>query len=187
MENASKALLMGASILIAVLILSIATRFFNSASQVTKTYDSTMEQTQLSTFNSNFTKFVGAVVDNQDPNYKEIQKYATIYDVISTANFAYNHNSQMSLTPENTSEDPALVRVDLKRYNDSYTIENLQNKNRTLYNRLLQECHYINIVHPNAENIVTYEIEIKGHNDAGQINHVIFRPITSAIDSYIHE
>lgn len=182
MENASKALLMGASILIAVLILSIATRFFNSASQVTKTYDSTMESSQISTFNSNFTKFVGAVMDNTN---NEVQQYATIYDVISTSNFAYNYNSKMSLTPEDTASDPALVRVDLAN-TVGYVIENLQNKSQK-YNNLIQVCHYINNTHPNAKNIVTYKIEIKKQNEAGLINHVIFTPIVSAVDGHIME
>lgn len=183
MENASKALMMGASILIAVMILAIATRFFESASSVTKTYDKTMEATQISTFNSNFTKFAGAVINDANA---EVQQYATIYDVISTANFAYNYNSQMSLEPENTAADPALVRVDLERFNGSLVIENLQNKSQ-LFNRLIQECHYINITYPNAQNIVTYRIEIRKQNGAGRINHVVFKPIVSAVDAFIHE
>lgn len=183
MENASKALLMGASILIAVLILGVATRFFNSASSVTKQYDQTMEATQVSTFNSNFTKFAGAVVNDSN---SELQQYATIYDVISTANFAYNYNSQMSLEPENTSADPALVRVDLMTSNGSRIIENLQNKSH-IFNRLIQECHYINITYPNAKNIVTYRIEIKSNDASGKINHVVFKPIVSSVDTFIHE
>lgn len=183
MENASKALMMGASILIAIMILAIATRFFDSAASVTKTYDQTMEATQISTFNSNFTKFAGAVVDDTNT---ELQQYATIYDVISTANFAYDYNCQMSLEPENTAADPALVRVDLVRFNNSLRIDNLQNKTN-IYNRLIQECYYINLTYPNAQNIVTYKIQIAGQNGAGKINHVIFRPTVSSVDSYIHE
>lgn len=183
MENASKALLMGASILIAVLILGIATRFFGSASSVTKQYDKTMEATQISTFNSNFTKFAGAVVNEAN---NELQQYATIYDVISTANFAYNYNSKISLDPENTSVDPALVRVDLKTSNDSRIIQNLQNKSN-IFNRLIQECHYINITYPNAKNIVTYRINIVSNDATGKINHVVFKPVVSSVDSFIHE
>ena len=83
MENVSKALLLSASVLLALLIVALGLRLFKSASRVTKAYDSSMSQIQISTFNTNFTKFMGAVTDETNA---EKQKYATIYDVISTVN-----------------------------------------------------------------------------------------------------
>ena len=55
MENASKALLIGAGTLIAILILAIATGLFRAASGVAKTYDQTMQSTEITKFNTNFT------------------------------------------------------------------------------------------------------------------------------------
>ena len=46
MENASKALLMAGGVLIAILVLSLATRLFKSAYSVSKTYDDQMHRTQ---------------------------------------------------------------------------------------------------------------------------------------------
>ncbi len=63
MENASKALLMGAGILIAISLIALAVRMFSSASEVTKSFQSQEEISEIRTFNSNFAKFVGAKID----------------------------------------------------------------------------------------------------------------------------
>lgn len=181
MENASKALLMSASILIAILIIAIAIRVFKSASEVTKSYDKTMSSSQVATFNSNFTKFMGAVTDDSNT---EVQKYATIYDVISTANFAYDYNCKLVRDPSTTESlnDPGLVKVDLKSQNGSITITNLQ-IHPEKYNTLLQECHYQNNMYPDSNSIVTYEITINSENAAGRINHVTFTPMQETSDT----
>ncbi len=70
MENASKALLIGAGVLLAILILNVATRMFHSASEVTETYDNQMQSTETRGFNANFTKYYGAP--------KEGRNYTTI-------------------------------------------------------------------------------------------------------------
>lgn len=181
MENASKALLMSASILIAILILVIAVRVFKSASDVSKSYDKTMSSSQVSTFNTNFTKFMGAVIDNSN---NELQKYATIYDVISTANFAYDYNCKLVRDPSTTESlnDPGLVKVDLKSKDGAITITNLQ-IHPEKYNTLLQECHYQNNMYPDSGSIVTYEITINSENAAGRINHVTFTPMQETADT----
>ena len=64
MENASKALLMGAGILIGILLIALAVRVYSSASEVTKSFQSREEISEIRTFNSNFSKFIGAQIDN---------------------------------------------------------------------------------------------------------------------------
>lgn len=177
MENASKALLMGAGVLIAIMLVSIATYLFKSASQVTKTYDKKMETNDIAVFNANFTKYIGAVRDEAG---NEVQKYATIYDVISTANFANNYNRKNSLDPTTPEAlaDPTLVRVDLKSLDGTVTIQNLQN-HQEIYDILMQECYYRSYTYPIANSIVTYDITINSQNAMGKINHVTF---TSIVD-----
>lgn len=174
MENASKALLMAAGVLIAIMLVSIATYLFKSASQVTKTYDKTMEVNEMAIFNANFTKYIGAVRDEAGA---EVQKYATIYDVISTANFANNYNMKNSLDPTTPEAlaDPTLVKVDLKSKDGTIVINNLQNLPQ-VYSTLMQECYYQNNIYPTANSIVTYDIEINSQNAMGKINHVTFTP-----------
>lgn len=182
MENASKALLIAASILIAILILTIATRLFKSASSVTKSYDKRMETVQAATFNANFNKFIGGVLDEHN---NEKQKYATIYDVISTANFAYDYNSKQVIDQMtvDTSTNPTLVQVDLQSKDGTVKITDLQ-KHSKIYDTLIQECHYQNNRFPNANKIITYEIVINHTNSMGRINHVTFIPIVESPDGF---
>ena len=84
MENASKALLMGAGVLLAVLLMAIMVRLFNSAATVTQSYQSREVAAEIATFNANFTRFIGGVKGN---NNTVTQSYATIYDIISVGSF----------------------------------------------------------------------------------------------------
>lgn len=182
MENASKALLMAVSILIAIMILSLATRMFGAASRVTKSYDETMEISTASSFNTRFTKFIG---DSTNSSGAE-QKYATIYDVISLVHFAKSYNRTVVDDPATLEErynlanaDPALVRIDLRTANGVAlrTITNLQKYDEKVFNKILQECHYIDNGAENAKRIITYEMEITKQNNVGRICHVTFIPI----------
>lgn len=177
MENASKALLMGAGILVAVSIIFVATRLFKSAFGVAESYDKAMETSEITSFNTNFTKYVGAVMD--ESTGAEKQKYATIYDVISTANFAYDYNSKNIVnpkSPENPS-DPIIVHVNLETSDSKFIITDLQNHDE-LYYGLIQKCHYVSKDYPTSQDIVTYEITINSHNATGKINEVTFKPIS---------
>ena len=174
MENASKAFLMAASVLIAVLIIYLATRLFSSAAGVVKSYDETMKTSVITSFNANFTKFAGAVLDESD---NEKQQYATIYDVISTANFAYDYNAKNFVDPKNPEDpnDPVLIHVNLTT-SDNVTgiIKDLQNR-EDLHYYLVQNCHYANNARPNAKNVISYEIKINSQDANGRINNVTFK------------
>lgn len=187
MENASKALLMAGSVLIAILVIGIAVRLFSSAYEVSKTYDSGMQSTESRTFNAHFTKFYGA------PQESGItQQYATIHDVITTANFAYSQNKQSQGTDEyqNTS-DPIHISIDLQgggiptppKINN---LENLAEERAEIYNELISNCYYKNSISPNVEAVVHFEIVIESQNNAGKINHVTFKADDASVDSKIN-
>lgn len=74
MENASKALIMAAGILIGVLILALMVTLFASSKNLFNSYDATKESESIQQFNVNFTKYVG--------------ENLTIHDVITIYNFA---------------------------------------------------------------------------------------------------
>ena len=59
MENASKALLMAASVLIGIILISLMVIMFMNSGNVSGSYDKTISQEEISVFNSNFTKYVG--------------------------------------------------------------------------------------------------------------------------------
>ena len=74
MENASKALIMAAGILIGLLILALMVTLFTSAGNLSRSYEETRKETQTQQFNANFIKYVG--------------KDLTIHEVLTLYNFA---------------------------------------------------------------------------------------------------
>ncbi len=78
MENATKALLMAGGVLIAILIITIFIAVLQSTGGVSKRYKESISSEQITTFNSNFTKYLG-----QD---------LTIHEVVTICNFAKDNN-----------------------------------------------------------------------------------------------
>ena len=74
MENASKALLMAAGILVGILILSLMTTLFVSSKQLSTSYDRTKNEEAIQRFNANFIKYLG--------------RELTIHEVVTISNFA---------------------------------------------------------------------------------------------------
>ena len=73
MENATKALLVAGGVLIALLI-----SVLQSTGKVSKKYNESTSSEQITTFNNNFTKYLG--------------KDLTIHDVVTICNFAKQNN-----------------------------------------------------------------------------------------------
>ena len=60
MENASKALIIAGAILLAILLISLGIMVFNKAQDITD--GSQLDQAEVSTYNSKFTKYEGNIV-----------------------------------------------------------------------------------------------------------------------------
>lgn len=60
MENASKALLISGTILIVLLFIAIGIRLFNSTQGTADQVEGSMQTTEIATFNSKFTQYVGS-------------------------------------------------------------------------------------------------------------------------------
>lgn len=78
MENASKALLMAAGVLIGMMVLSLMVYLFVSFGNTSREIREEQQQKQLNQFNTQFTSYVG--------------KSNTIYDVVTAANLATKNN-----------------------------------------------------------------------------------------------
>lgn len=91
MENASKALLMAASVLIGILVISLAVYLFVSFGSTSAEVHKQNAAQQIAQFNSQFT------------SYEE--KKCTIYDVVSIASLATENNSYYELTGPATGKD----------------------------------------------------------------------------------
>ena len=58
MENATKALLIAGSVLVAILLIAMGMKIFNSTSETTQQSQATMDATAITTFNTQFTGFL---------------------------------------------------------------------------------------------------------------------------------
>lgn len=59
MENAAKALLIAAGVLLGILLLSLMVTLFASSSSLSRSYDEAKQAEAIQQFNSNFTKYLG--------------------------------------------------------------------------------------------------------------------------------
>ena len=74
MENASKALLMAAGVLIGVMIIALMVQLFLHAAETSQNYSKSLDSEEIAKFNANFTQC--------------LEKKLTISEVITLCNFA---------------------------------------------------------------------------------------------------
>lgn len=67
MENATKALLIAAAVLVAILIISLGLMIFNNASDVV-TNNANLSEYEISAFNEQFTRYIGESVSGTNVN-----------------------------------------------------------------------------------------------------------------------
>lgn len=88
MENASKALIMAASVLLGMMIIGVATYLFSTFGEYSKNSEQDRTDIQIAQFNSQFTKYNG-------------KKDITIHDIISVANLAIENNTNYGFYASN--------------------------------------------------------------------------------------
>ena len=113
MENASKALIMSASILIGIIILSIAAYLFSAFGSTSKDVQEKIDSQILAEFNNNFTKYLGS-------------NSCTIHDVVNLAKFARKTNEEMGYTTSDSTK-PYYIQVildkkDITKYSEQQLI-----------------------------------------------------------------
>lgn len=115
MENASKALLMAAGVLIGILILTLMVTLFLSAREVSSRHDQVKKTEEVEQFNANFIKYVG--------------KDITMHQVITINNFAKIENNKIKSVNVNKSGtfefeiSTTQIEEDLKNNKLYYTME----------------------------------------------------------------
>ena len=81
MENASQALIIGGTILIAIIVLSMGVYLFTNATKVGENYQQSQELAELAKFNARFTAFEG-------------REDITAQEIVTLANYVINYNEQ---------------------------------------------------------------------------------------------
>lgn len=118
MENASKALIMAAGVLIGIMILSLVVYLFVSFGSSTAQIGEKIKQDQLNKFNSQFTSYEG-------------KEGLTIYDVITVANLATENNKYYNYSNRSdTSQNDSYVSVILEN-------KHIEGKEEADYNKLI--------------------------------------------------
>lgn len=120
MENASKALLMAAEILMGLIILTIGVYLTVNYTKISGTYSSKMETEQIQDFNKNYLKYEG-------------RTDITAQEIISIINFTKEHNKEHDDNPQ----------YKIKVFIDG--IDSTNKSNEDLVNILKQDLDSINI------------------------------------------
>lgn len=111
MENASKALIMAASILVGVMIISVGVALFNSFSEFSRSTVQKVEDAKIAEWNNNYLKYYGNYTDD---NGKERPIQVTAHDIVSIANSAKQNNINYELDTQNYNENTYYLQVQVK-------------------------------------------------------------------------
>ena len=105
MENASKALIMAAEILIGVMVISIGVYLFSTMGQYSANTAQGIEDAQIAQFNTQFLKFYGEIGTGEEGQEVVEPIRCTIHDIVGLANLAKKENEQNGFTAQNGYED----------------------------------------------------------------------------------
>ena len=149
MENATKAFMMAAGVLIGVLILSIAVYLFTIFSRNSEQVYKEMESNQVTQFNNQFLKYYGLIsrtyIDEQTGKEKTVQEpiKCTVHDIISLANLAYQNNVENQVANEtgwNDSTSYIQIRIgntkknkNLEKWTEEQKIEFIKDNTNNSY------------------------------------------------------
>lgn len=111
MENATKALLIAGGVLIAIIIISVMVITFKKTGNISKTYDKTINQEDVTKFNENFTKY--------------LNKELTIHQAITITNFANSNGVTVigSVSTSDVNGEPLKNKYEISISNSDYNEE----------------------------------------------------------------
>ena len=117
MENASKALIMAAEVLVGVIIISIGVALFTIFSNYSRSTAMQVEQTQIAEFNNNFLKYE--------------DKDITAHDIISVANLAKQNNINYGIDDQKQyNENTNYIQVMVDGYKKPFEQQTEEEKNK---------------------------------------------------------
>ena len=157
MENASRALLMAASLLIGLLILSLAVYLFMSFGVESAEIHKQQEVDQLNQFNVQFTSYVG-------------KEGVTIYDVVTVANLASENNTLYAVKRTEAREE--------NQYNNYISVKLDGARIEKGYGETRDTDYYDSIIKQNMlndqQNLTQYECEVEINPNTGRVFQVKF-------------
>ncbi len=115
MENASKALVIAGTILISILVISVAVLSFNKMSDYQKSKSDLIKDNQISKFNEGFTQY--------------IRNDTLGIDIITLANKVIDYNNKKIDYGVIDYNQTITLEIDMKKYNPTYGNSLFQKKN----------------------------------------------------------
>ncbi len=175
MENAAKALIMAAGVLIGVIIITIAVYLFTNLGNTSSEIYSDVEQKKIDKFNNQFLKYDGLTT-------------CTAHDIVSIANLAKNNNDYYELGEGNKNNYYVKVKViDYLDQND-YTIteNNFEKLSDNDYNNFIEKNSAIKIneTSKNEEWKIKYFecVNVEISDTTGRVYNIIFKRSRVATD-----
>ena len=125
MEDASKALMIAAGVLIGMLILSLGVYLYYSLGTYITANQETMNTNELNQFNTQFIKYINYEEQTGPIDVNKIEFELTIHDVVTVANLAYENNQKYNMTSltENYDETTLYLTVNADIAKEDGTIE----------------------------------------------------------------
>lgn len=133
MENASKALLITATVLVGVMLVSLGVYLFTIFGDFSSDMHKELNQKNIDEFNAQFIKYESY----KDENTKEWKNTCRAQDIVSIANIARENNNKYEYTTSDEKTGYYYVKVKLKQ--GSHTIENFEAKSLEDYKNFLRQ------------------------------------------------
>ena len=170
MENASKAFIMAAGVLIGILIISFMMLLLRKGGQMSSEFDSQLSNNELLKFNSQFELYQRSDIEN------------TFFDVITVVNLAYDVNTSAQWQPESGVTVVVKEGVNEKyRISDSmkipkHTMLDNSDHEKDIYSEIIGKYTKLKNDDPAQGYQYQFVCEKIDYNTAsGKVNQVIFR------------
>lgn len=151
MENASKALLMAATVLVGVLLLSLGTYLFTIFSNFSADTTLKMNQKNIDEFNAQFYKYKS--YKDESGNW---QNKCRAQDIVSIANIAKENNIKYDYTVADENSGSYYIKVIIKQ--GMHTISHFEAESIDSYKDFLRDYSGEKVLDANGE-VISYKIK----------------------------
>lgn len=169
MENATKALLIAAGVLIGIMVISLGVSLYLSLGGYVDSTKEQIEANEIAKFNAQFFKYNNTILN--DSGNEVVSFRIGIQDVVTAANIAYENNKNLGDIYGEANENNLYVAVNVK-YNGTQQLNNIQaninsqDPNVWSSSKLLSE--------DNGYQYICYTANIKISNITGRVYEINF-------------
>ena len=119
MENASKALIMAAEVLLGVMIISIGVALFTSFSEFGRSTFEKVEEAKIAEWNNNYLKYYGQIIVTENGKEEVQPILVTAHEIVTLANHANQNNIKRELQDQSRyNENTYYVQVKVDEINN---------------------------------------------------------------------